>query len=564
MTVERPWLDVYPDEIPQSIVYDEKPLHEFLIESASKFETKNALHFMGKDIKFSELLEHAQKFAHFLQQRGFKKGDRLASMLPNTPQAVIAYYGTLMAGGVVVQVNPLYTERELEYQLKDSGAEFIVCLDILVPRVTNVVPKTDLKHVIVSAIKDYLPFPKNLIYPFIQKREYNMSVDIKETDSLHLWKSILNGTSIHYEKVDVNPREDLALIQYTGGTTGSPKGVMLTHYNLVSNVNMITHWMYKLEENNEVVLGVLPFFHVYGMTTVMNLSVIFGAKMILLPKFDAVEVLKTIEKLKPTVFPGAPTIYIGLLNHPDIDKYDLSSIKACISGSAPLPLEVQQNFEAVTGGRLVEGYGLTESSPVTHANLVWDKRINGSIGLPWPDTDAKIIDNQTFEEKAVGEVGELAVKGPQIMKGYWNNKEETEKVLKDGWLLTGDLAYMDEEGFFYVVDRKGDMIIAAGYNIYPREVEEVLFEHDSIQEAAVMGVSHPYRGETVMAVVVVKEGQHVTEEQLNKYCRKNLAAYKVPRIYKFVDELPKTTVGKVLKKDLIEAYELETTKNKTS
>ena len=556
----KPWFKNYPKDIPTSIEYDEKPLQDFLIENGNKYSKKKALHFMGKEFTFAEVLSEAKKMAHYLQRNGLKKGDRVASMLPNCPQAVITYYGTLMAGGVVVQVNPLYTERELEYQLKDSGATFLICLDILVPRVNNVRNKTKVKHVIVSAIKDYLPFPKNLVYPFIQKRQYKMKVNVVETDSTHIWKNVIANTSEDYKVIDINPHEDLALIQYTGGTTGHPKGVMLTHFNLVANVNMVTAWMYKLEKNEEVVLGILPFFHVYGMTTVMNLSLMFGAKMILVPQFDAAEILKTIEKLKPTVFPGAPTIYIGLLNHPELEKYDLSSVKACISGSAPLPLDVQNKFEKITGGRLVEGYGLTESSPVTHANLVWDKRINGSIGLPWPDTDAKIVNSETGEEVPVGESGELIVKGPQVMKGYWNNQKATEKVLKNGWLYTGDIGYMTEDGFFYIIDRQDDMIIAGGYNIYPREVEEVLYEHESIQEVAIVGVSHSYRGETVLASVVLKEGHDVSEEELNKHCRKSLAAYKVPRIYQIVEELPKSTVGKILKKDIVSNYELQNKK----
>lgn len=554
-TAEQPWLEKYPTEIPKNIIYDKKPLHDYLFESALNSADEKAIHFLGKELTFEEVLSEAKKTAHYLQQNGLKKGDRVASMLPNSPQAVITYYGTLMAGGIVVQVNPLYTERELEYQLKDSGATFIVCLDILLPRVNNIKSNTNIKHTIVTAIKDYLPFPKNIIYPFVQKRQHKMTVNVAETKTTHIWKNMIENTTENYQKVEINPFEDLALIQYTGGTTGYPKGVMLTHYNLVANVTMATNWMHKMEKNKEVVLGVLPFFHVYGMTTVMNLSIMFGAKMVLLPQFDAAEILKTIEKLKPTLFPGAPTIYIGLLNHPDLTKYNLSSIKACISGSAPLPLDVQNKFEEVTGGRLVEGYGLTESSPVTHANLVWGKRINGSIGLPWPDTDAKIVDSKTHKELPIGETGELIVKGPQIMKGYWNNPEATDAVLKDGWLFTGDIGYTTEDGFFYVVDRQNDMIIAGGYNIYPREVEEILFEHEGILEAAVVGVSHSYRGETVMAVIVLKDGYNLTEKELNKYSRKYLAAYKVPRIYKFVKELPKTSVGKVLKKDIVRDYE---------
>lgn len=552
MEKTKPWLEHYPSQIKSSISYDEKPLYSFLLESAEKFPSKNALHFMGKQMTFSELASEVKKMANFLQSKGLKKGDRVAIMLPNSPQTVIAYFGSLLAGGTVVQVNPLYTERELEHQLNDSGATFIVCLDILVPRVSNIREKTDLQHVIVAKIADYLPFPKNLVYPFIQKRQYNLVVKVEETDDTHVWKSIMSKGSEAYKEVDIDPYEDLALLQYTGGTTGFPKGVMLSHMNLVSNVQMCANWMYRLDHANEKVLGVLPFFHVYGMTTVMNLSIMFGSEMILLPKFDATEVLKTIEKLRPTLFPGAPTIYIGLLNHPDISKYDLSSIEACISGSAALPVEVQQQFEKITGGNLVEGYGLTESSPVTHANFIWDKRVNGSIGVPWPDTEAIIVEEGTLNELPVGEVGELAVKGPQVMKGYWNNQKETDETLKDGWLLTGDMGYMDESGYFYIVDRKNDMIIAGGFNIYPREVEEVLFEHHGIQEAAVIGIPDEYRGETVKAVIVPKKGQTLDKDQLNRYCRKHLAAYKVPRIYEFREELPKTIVGKVLKRQLIE------------
>lgn len=546
------WLSHYPKEISATLDYDEKPLHAFLEDSAKIYGEKIALTFMGKKMSFSELYTEAKIMAHYMQSLGLKKGDRVAIMLPNCPQGVISYYATLLSGAIVVQTNPLYTERELEYQLKDAGATFIICLDILLPRVTAVRRSTSIEHTIVTGIKDYLPFPKNLIYPFIQKRQYNMVVKVEEDKETHVWAKMINETSDQYEKVEVNPLEDLALLQYTGGTTGHPKGVMLTHYNLVSNVQMCEAWLYKIKRGSEIVLGVLPFFHVYGMTTVMNLSIMQGSKMVLLPKFEPLDVLKAIHKEKPTLFPGAPTIYVGLLNHPNFNKYDLSSIKACISGSAPLPIEVQEQFEKASGGKLVEGYGLTETSPVTHANFVWEKRVNGSIGVPWPDTDAKIVDMETLEDAKIGDIGEIVIRGPQVMKGYWNNPEETEIALKDGWLYTGDLGYMDEEGYFYVVDRKGDMIIASGFNIYPREIEEVLYEHEAIQEAVVAGVPDPYRGETVKAFVVPKPGVQVTEEDLDRYCREHLASYKVPRFYEFRTELPKTAVGKILRRQLIE------------
>ncbi|MGM8366361.1 long-chain-fatty-acid--CoA ligase [Virgibacillus sp. W0181] len=548
------WQKHYPEEIPTRITYDKKPLQQFLEESEKHYRNKPALYFMGKTLSFSEILSQAKKLATYLQALGLEKDDRVAIMLPNCPQAVIGYYGTLMAGGIVVQTNPLYTERELEYQLTDSGSKYIICLDILLPRITNVKDSTHLEHVIVTGIKDYLPFPKNIIYPFIQKRQYNMVVKVEENDQTHAWLSLLQNSTEDYTKMEVNPCTDIALLQYTGGTTGLPKGAMLTHYNLVANVQMCQSWLYKTVEGKEVILGVLPFFHVYGMTTVMNLSIMSGGKMVLLPKFEPEQVLKMIHKQNVTLFPGAPTIYISLLNHPDLQKYDLSSVEACISGSAPLPVEIQEQFEEVTGGRLVEGYGLTETSPVTHANFLWSKRISGSIGVPWPDTDAKIVKPGTLEEVTVGEVGEVAIHGPQVMKGYWNNEKDTTAVLKEGWLLTGDMGRMDEDGYFYIVDRKSDMIIAGGYNIYPREVEEVLYEHEGIQEASVAGVPDSYRGETVMAFIVLKAGYKLTESELNTYCRQHLAAYKAPRIYDFRDELPKTAVGKILRRELIKEY----------
>ncbi|WP_342510873.1 long-chain-fatty-acid--CoA ligase [Sporosarcina sp. FSL K6-1522] len=549
----KPWLGLYPPEISKTLDYEKIPIQEFLTRTSTKYPSKIAMHFLGKDISYKEFHESALKFANYLRAIGIEKGDRVAIMLPNCPQSAIAYYGILYTGAIVVQTNPLYTERELSYQMTDSGAKAIISLDILFPRISKVVKETTLEHVIITGIKDYLPFPKNLIYPFIQKKEHGITVKVEHRGINHLFTEIMKIAKpdpVHYA---FDYDEDIALLQYTGGTTGSPKGVMLTHKNLISNVKMCDEWLYKCEAGEETVMGILPFFHVYGMTTVLVLSVMLGNKMVLVPKFDFETALKTIDKLKPTLFPGAPTIYIGLLNHPDVAKYDLSSIKACISGSAALPTEVQAEFERVTGGKLVEGYGLTETSPVTHANFVWaEERIKGSIGVPWPDTDACILGVESSEPLANGEVGEIAVKGPQVMKGYWNRPEETAQTFRDGWFLTGDLGYMDDKGYFFVVDRKKDMIIASGFNIYPREIEEVLYEHEAIQECVVAGIPDPYRGETVKAYIVLKEGISVTEEELNTYCRAHLAAFKVPRQYEFRTELPKTAVGKILRRALIE------------
>lgn len=549
---EKVWLKKYPEEIPHEIDLPAMPVQQFLTEAYNAYPDKVAVHFMGKELTYKELYESSLKFANYLRSLGIEKGDRVAVMLPNCPQAVIAYYGTMYAGGIVVQTNPLYTERELQYQMADSGAKVLLVMDILYPRAMKIIKETALENVIVTGIKDYLPFPKNLVYPFIQKKQYGFSVKVEHSGTNHLFTHIMQSSSPNPIPLDFDFEQDLALLQYTGGTTGLPKGVMLTHKNLVANTKMCDAWMYKSEEGNETVLGILPFFHVYGMTTVLILAVMLKGKMVLLPKFDAEQALKTIDKQKPTLFPGAPTMYIGLLNHPGIGNYDLSSIKACLSGSAPLPVDVQEKFEKITGGKLVEGYGLTETSPVTHANFIWHDRIVGSIGVPWPNTDAIILRSGDYEPLPPGEIGEIAVKGPQVMKGYWNRPEETAMSFYDGWFLTGDLGYMDENGYFYVVDRKKDMIIAGGFNIYPREVEEVLYEHEAIQECVVAGIPDPYRGETVKAYIVLKEGYSVTEEQLNEFCRKNLASFKVPRHYEFRTELPKTAVGKILRRSLID------------
>ena len=549
---EKPWLAHYPPEVPHTLTYPSMPVQDYLTKAYRKFPKKIAIHFMGRELSYEELYQSSMKFANYLQKLGIQKGDRVSIMLPNCPQAVISFYGILYAGGVVVMTNPLYTEREIAYQMKDSGARAIIGLDILFPRISKVLKETDLENVIVTGIKDYLAFPKNLVYPFIQKKQYGMNVKVEHRGINHLFTEIMKTAQPTVAETPFDFDEDLALLQYTGGTTGSPKGVMLTHKNLISNATMCDSWLYKTTDGEETIIGIIPLFHVYGLTTVLILSVMQGNKMVLLPKFDPEAALKTINKQKPTLFPGAPTLYIGLMNHPDIAKYDLSSIEACLSGSAPLPAEVQEKFEALTGGKLVEGYGLTETSPVTHSNLVWGERTKGSIGLPYPDTDCKIFQTGTTNPIPNGEIGEIAIKGPQVMKGYWNKPEETAATIVDGWLLTGDLGYMDDEGHFFIVDRKKDMIIAGGFNIYPREIEEVLYEHEAVQECVVAGIPDPYRGETVKAYIVLKEGYTVTEEEFNQYCREHLASFKVPRVYEFRKELPKTAVGKILRRSLVD------------
>ncbi|MDQ0256451.1 long-chain acyl-CoA synthetase [Evansella vedderi] len=550
--INQPWLQQYPDEIPHKINYEEKPLQEYLKDAATEEPQKTLLHFMGKEMTFGEVYEGALKFANALKDLGVVQGDRVAIMLPNTPQSVICYYGALFVGAIVVQTNPLYVERELEHQMVDSEAKVIVCLDLLYPRVMNVKNKTKLEHVIVTEVKDFLPFPKNLIYPYIQKKNYGFKVEVNYQGKTHSFVELLRSSAAEEISLEIDVKKDLALLQYTGGTTGVAKGVMLTHYNLVVNTTQCIKWMYKIDHGNEVILCALPFFHVYGMTVGMNFSVMDRSKMVILPRFDTKQVLQAIEKQKVTIFPGAPTMYIGLINDKNVRKYDLTSVEVCISGSAPLPIEVQERFEKLTGGKLSEGFGLTEASPVTHFNLMWGKRPSGSIGVPWPDTDVVILSAETGEPAPPGQIGELIIRGPQVMKGYWNRPEDTEAAFRGEWLLTGDMGYMDEDGFFYIVDRKKDMIIAGGFNIYPREVEEVLYEHEAIQEAVVIGIPDTYRGETAKAFIVLKEGCQLSEEQLDSFCRKHLSAYKVPKAYEFRKELPKTMVGKVLRRALVD------------
>ncbi|MBT9282245.1 MAG: long-chain fatty acid--CoA ligase [Hydrogenibacillus schlegelii] len=554
MAVERrPWLRHYPPEVPPSVEIPDVPLYDPLFVSASRYPDREAIVFLGKRIPYRALLGDVYRFAKVLKARGVGKGDRVAIMLPNSPQYVIAYYATLLLGGIVVQTNPMSVPREIEFFMNDAEASILIALDLHVPRVVEAIDRTPLRAVLFTSLKDYLPFPKNVLYPIVERRKGRPLPKGPADPRFFRWTEEMRRVdAAPVPPVPVDPREDVALLQYTGGTTGVPKGVMLTHRNLMANLVQARHWLYKAREGREKVVGALPFFHVYGMTTVLNLGVALAATMLLFPRFDATEVLQAIQKERPTLFPGAPTMYIALINHPDIRKYDLSSIEAAISGSAPLPREVEKRFEALTGGRIVEGYGLSETSPVTHANPMYTFRKPGSIGLPWPDTDAAILDLKTRRPLPPGEIGEVAIKGPQVMKGYWRRPEETAAAFHDGWFLTGDIGRMDEDGFFYIVDRKKDMIIAGGFNIYPREVEEVLFAHPAVQEAAVVGVPDPYRGETVKAIIVLKEGASVTEQELDAYCRSKLAAYKVPRIYEFRTELPKTAVGKVLRRVLAE------------
>ncbi|GAV23519.1 long-chain-fatty-acid--CoA ligase [Carboxydothermus pertinax] len=529
-----PWLKHYVKGVRPHIDYPEKTLPELLWETIEKYPGIIATIFLGEKMTYKEFGEKVKRLTRALSQIGIKKGDRVAIMLPNSPQFVMSYFAILSLGGIVVQLNPMYVEREIEYYLNDSGAETIILLDGLYSRVQAIKENTSLKNIIVVNI------PQLGTY----SGEFGPEV-------YHFNDLVLNSEP-DVPEVAVSP-DNVAVLQYTGGTTGVSKGAMLTHKNLVANAYQVREFSHRLfVPGQERILIALPLFHVYGMTTGMNLATCFGGTMILVPKFEAGLILEHIDLYRPTAFPGAPTMYIALLNHPDLTRYDLKSIYVCVSGSAPLPVEVQTKFEEITGAIVVEGYGLSEASPVTHLNPIGGLRKIGSIGIPYPDTLAKIVDLETGEDLPPGEIGELVVKGPQVMKGYWNRPEETARALRDGWLYTGDIAKMDEDGFFYIVDRKKDMIIASGYNIYPREVEEVLYQHPKVKEAIVVGVPDAYRGETVKAYIVVKDGETLTEQEVIEFCNARLARYKVPRLVEFRSELPKTAVGKVLRRLLRE------------
>jgi long-chain acyl-CoA synthetase len=565
--VNAAWLAHYEPDVPHTLTYPDIPLHRLLEDTARRYPDKSATKMVlkyllggrltiGGTLTYRELNSYADRFAAALVNLGVKPGDRVAVMLPNSPQFVIAFYGALKAGAIVVNINPTYTARELQHQLTDAGAETIILLNLFYKRLEEARGQTPIKNTIVTHIFDLLPFPSKQLVHRAQQKEADW-VTVQPSASIHLFEKLLANAPAQSPRIAVKP-DDVALFQYTGGTTGLPKAAMLTHRNLVTNTLQVTSFLPSAEPGKEKVMAAIPFFHVYGMTVAMNFAIYIGGEIVIVPNPRPIDhVMHVIDKERTTIFPGVPAMYIGIINHPAVNQTNLRSIKACISGSAPLPMEVQEKFGELTGGRLVEGYGLTETAPVTHCNPVYGERRAGSIGLPLPDVEARIVHPDTGLTVPWGsdEVGELLVRGPNVMKGYWNRTEETAATIdEDGWLHTGDIARMDEDGYFYIVDRKKDMIIASGYKVLPREVEEVLFAHPQILEAAVAGVPDSYRGETVKAFIVPKPGTTPTAEEIVAFCRERLAPYKVPRQIEFRQELPKTQIGKVLRRVLVEEH----------
>ncbi|MEN1967508.1 long-chain fatty acid--CoA ligase [Lentibacillus sp. N15] len=530
--MDKVWLKHYPEHVAKELEIPNKSLSAMLNETIANYGDHKAIHFYGNEITYHRLGELVNAFTAALQEAGINKGDRVAIMLPNCPQYVISYFGILQAGGIVTQINPMLVGKELEYILTDSGVKTVVVYEPLLPALNEVMDNTAVKRVIKVNLED------------------------RETDDglATEFQAFMKGATKPPVPTEIDAYEDIAILQYTGGTTGRSKGAMLTHSNLLANVMQSYEFFQDtFDPGNDRVLTVIPLFHVYGMTACMNLAVFTGAMSIMLPRFNLDEVLQTIKDTQPTKFPGVPTMYIALLNHPDVTPEDLGSLKVCNSGSAPMPGEILRQFERKTGAMILEGYGLSETSPSTHCNPNFGPRKPGSVGIGFPSTAYKIVDlADGINELLPGESGEVVIKGPQVMKGYWHMPEETAYALRDGWLYTGDIAYMDEDGFLFIVDRKKDMIIASGYNIYPRDVEEIIYEHPAIQEAVAVGVPDPYRGETVKVVVVLKEGHVCTQDELIAYCRQNMAAYKVPRVVEFRKELPKTNVGKILRRKIRE------------
>jgi long-chain acyl-CoA synthetase len=547
-----PWLDNYPPGVAERVEIPRENVARLLENSARDFPERPALHYEGRTITYAELADLSWRFAGSLAQLGVTKGTRVGLILPNSPQAVIALFGALRLGAVVVQNNPLYTERELAHQLGDAGVDVLICLDMVYERVKAVRATVPIREVIVTTVLDELAGIKRLVAPYT-KQGKAVTHPIPRGEPVRRWRDVLRSSPGPAPEAEVDPDNDLALLQYTGGTTGLSKGVMLSHANLIANAAQVQEWLPDIEPGREVILAVLPFFHSYGLSICLVLGIKIAAAIVLMPRFDLHKVLDAIDTYRPTIFPGVPTIYVAINNAVEDTKHDLSSIKACVSGAAPLPGEVSDEFERHSGGRLVEGYGLTEASPVTHANPIYGKRKVGTIGLPLPNTIARVADpDDPSKTMPVGEAGELVIQGPQVMQGYWNRPDETAQVLRDGWLVTGDMATMDDEGYFSIVDRKKDLIIAGGYNIYPREVEEVLYEHPKVMEACVVGVPDSYLGEIVKAFIVLRPGQTATVDEIRSFAKERLAQYKVPRAVEFRDELPKTIIGKVLRRKLLE------------
>jgi long-chain acyl-CoA synthetase len=556
----RPWQRWYSHGVPMHVYVPDVPLTRLLDDAARQFPRRTALAFLGRTMTYRALAESVDRFAGALYDLGVRKGERVALILPNCPQNVIAFFAALRIGAVVVQHNPLYTPSELRHQLTDSGATVAIVYDGAYSRLSQALDATELKHVIVTSLADYLPSGKRLALhlPFgriREKREQLVTELPDDADVLDFGK-LVRGAQGRAPQIEIEPGRDLALLQYTGGTTGLPKGAMLTHRNLVANAHQTYAWDPDVEHGQEIVLAALPMFHVYGLTMCLTMPILTASTIVLLPTFELGLLFAAIDKWHPTVFPGVPPMYDQIVRSRRTGRHDLRSIRTCVSGAMRLPPKTALRFAEVTGGRLVEGYGLTESSPVALANPLDHNARPGTIGLPLPDTDVRIVDlDDPTVDVPIGSPGELCVRGPQVFRGYWRQRAETQAMLHDGWLHTADIATMDEDGYVTIIDRKRDVILASGFSVFPSEIEDVLIQHPAVESCAVAGVSHYYRGETVKAFVALHQGVDVTEDELHRYCAARLVAYKVPSSFEFRQELPRNMLGKVLRRVLRDEHE---------
>ncbi len=551
-----PWLNNYPAKIDWNMDIDIQPVFNMLQETAKNYPDNPAFDFLGKKYNWREIHDLSRKMAKGLQDHGIKKGDKIGLFLPNCPYFIISYFAVLMSGGVVVHLNPLYAKDELSHLIEDSELDLVITLDLkmLYEKMEQMLQATRLKELIICPFTQVLPFPKNHLFPIFKRGEM---ASVRAQKRIISYNNLIdNGGDVQIPQI--NPKEDLAVLQYTGGTTGLPKAAMLTHQNIYANTHQAQEWFYDIEKGEQKMLGVLPFFHVFAMTAVMNFSVINALEIIALPRFDLAEALKIIHKKKPHLFPAVPAIYSAINASPLCKKYDLSSIKFCLSGGAPLPVDVKETFEAQTGCIVIEGYGLTESSPVACANPIEGENKAGSIGFPFPRTIIEIIDAEDKKtHMAAGQRGELCIRGPQVMKGYWNNPEATADALRpceDGGvrLHTGDIAIMDEQGYVFIVDRLKDMIITNGYNVYPRNVEEAIYKHPNVEECIVAGLPDKNRGEIVKAWIKIIDGRELKVEDLKAFLKDKISPMEIPKRFEFRDEpLPKTMIGKLSKKDIL-------------
>jgi len=544
---ERFWHKSYPPGVKRSINYKKVTCSEALTRSAKEFPENIALNFMGKKITFEEFDGLVNRFARALIDLGVKEGDRVALILPNIPQTFFANLAIMRIGAVAVQNNPLYSERELEYQFNNSEAKIAITLTLMLPRILNIMPKTDIEKVIVCHIHSYLPFLKKQLFPLVKKEMYKK---VEPTDKVLLFEDLIKEYSGEYVE-DKSTWGGLATIIYTGGTTGASKGVMLSHKNVSVSIQQFEEWFKEFKSGEESMVGTYPIFHSAGFTTTMLFMIWKAWEHLIITRPEPKTIIDLLKKHKPVCLPALPTIFVGLLNDPEFRKLDLSYIKMFISGGAPLAVDIIRDLKELTGATIVEIYGSTETAPLIAANPLGGKTKPGTVGIPAPDTDVKIVDPKTGKKEcAIGEAGEILVKGPQVMMGYCNNEGETQKALNGGWYYTGDIGFFDKDGYLTLVDRKKDLIIASGYNISPVEIDNILFDHPKILEACTVGVADRYRGETVKAFIVVKEGEILTEEEVVNYCKEYLAVYKVPKLIEFMDELPKSVVGKILRRKL--------------